>query len=74
MLHDVPRVSTVVKYTVEADVERRRSPRVRFQKSDDTGFLSLPASTEICHNVTLVVVVNPQLECKCVLVWFAVSQ
>uniref|UniRef100_A0AAQ4PKZ5 Integrin, alpha 3b n=1 Tax=Gasterosteus aculeatus aculeatus TaxID=481459 RepID=A0AAQ4PKZ5_GASAC len=46
----------MVKYTVEADVERRRSPRVRFQKSDDTGFLSLPASTEICHNVTLVVV------------------
>ncbi|XP_037319598.2 integrin alpha-3b isoform X2 [Pungitius pungitius] len=45
-----------VQYEVEADVDRRRSPRVRFQNNDDTGSLSLPASTKICHSLKLTVV------------------
>ncbi|KAM8836033.1 integrin alpha-3b isoform 2-T3 [Spinachia spinachia] len=44
-----------VKYTVEADVERRRSPRVRFLNTDDTGLLSLPSSQKICHTLKLIV-------------------
>ncbi|XP_068439237.1 integrin alpha-3b isoform X2 [Clinocottus analis] len=48
-----------VKYTVEADMERRRSPRVRFQKDNDdtnTGFLSLLSSKPTCHTLKLTVV------------------
>ncbi|KAK9529885.1 hypothetical protein VZT92_012455 [Zoarces viviparus] len=51
--------NTTVKYTVEADAERRRSPRVRFQINDDdtyTGFLSLPNSKPTCHTLQLIVV------------------
>ncbi|KAM4524809.1 integrin alpha-3b isoform 2-T2 [Odontesthes bonariensis] len=49
-----------VDYTVVADMERRRSPRVRFQNDDDThsGSLSLPSSKTICHKLKLIVV-NP---------------
>ncbi|XP_034415438.1 integrin alpha-3b isoform X2 [Cyclopterus lumpus] len=48
-----------VKYTVEADMERRRSPRVRFQKDNDdtyTGSLSLLSSKSTCHKLKLIVV------------------
>ncbi|XP_029311996.1 integrin alpha-3b isoform X2 [Cottoperca gobio] len=51
--------NTTVKYTVEADVERRRSPRVRFKdKKDDTfiGFLSLSSSKTKCHTLKLIAV------------------
>ncbi|XP_070845958.1 integrin alpha-3b isoform X1 [Chaetodon trifascialis] len=48
-----------VKYTVEADMERRRSPRVRFQDNNDdtyTGLLSLASSKSKCHSLKLIVV------------------
>ncbi|XP_070783240.1 integrin alpha-3b [Enoplosus armatus] len=48
-----------VKYTVEADIERRRSPRVRFKDSKDdtyTGLLSLPSSKSKCHTLKLIAV------------------
>ncbi|KAM3592384.1 uncharacterized protein V6R79_017677 [Siganus canaliculatus] len=51
-----------VKYTVEADMERRRSPRVRFLddqgNNDDTyvGSISLSSSKTKCHNLKLSVV------------------
>ncbi|XP_008300957.1 integrin alpha-3b [Stegastes partitus] len=48
-----------VKYTVEADMERRRSPRVRFQGSNGdtfTGVLSLSSSKRKCHDLSLSVV------------------
>lgn len=48
-----------VKYTVEADMERRRTPRVLFyDNNDDTysGLLSLPASKRQCHSLKLTVV------------------
>ncbi|XP_068161196.1 integrin alpha-3b [Antennarius striatus] len=48
-----------VKYTVEADMERRRSPRVRFLDNKDdtfTGLLSLPSSKSKCHTLKLFVV------------------
>ncbi|XP_069012001.1 integrin alpha-3b isoform X1 [Embiotoca jacksoni] len=48
-----------VKYTVEADMGRRRSPRVRFQNNNDdtyTGLLSLPSSKSKCHTLKLFVV------------------
>ncbi|XP_062298399.1 integrin alpha-3b [Scomber scombrus] len=48
-----------VNYTVEADMERRRSPRVRFHANNDdtyTGLLSLPASKPKCHDLKLTVV------------------
>ncbi|XP_044035670.1 integrin alpha-3b isoform X2 [Siniperca chuatsi] len=56
-----------VKYTVEADIERRGSPRVRFKDSKDntyTGFLSLPSSKSMCHtlNLTAVTPVRDKLE------------
>ncbi|XP_028286380.1 integrin alpha-3b [Parambassis ranga] len=47
-----------VKYTIEADMERRRSPRVRFYDNNDntyTGFLSLPSSKTECHTLKLTV-------------------
>eukprot|EP00064_Thunnus_orientalis_P006862 superscaffoldBa00000734_g6881 len=46
-----------VKYTVEADMERRRSPRVHFQANNDdtyTGFLSLPSSKTRCNVLNLI--------------------
>ncbi|XP_051925586.1 integrin alpha-3b isoform X2 [Hippocampus zosterae] len=49
-----------VKYTVEADIDRRRSPRVRFQDNGDNtymGLLTLPASKSQCHRLNLNVVV-----------------
>ncbi|XP_077482885.1 integrin alpha-3b [Stigmatopora argus] len=49
-----------VKYTVEADIERRRSARVRFQDNNDdtyTGMLSLPDFKTHCHRLNLNVVV-----------------
>ncbi|XP_061611298.1 integrin alpha-3b [Phyllopteryx taeniolatus] len=56
-----------VKYTVEADIERRRSPRVRFQDNDDnsyTGLLTLPANKSQCHrlNLNVVGIVRDKLE------------
>ncbi|XP_074518763.1 integrin alpha-3b [Halichoeres trimaculatus] len=45
-----------VRFTVEADVERRRSPRVRFQDSNDdtyTDILSVPSSKSKCHTMKL---------------------
>ncbi|XP_072230104.1 integrin alpha-3b [Leuresthes tenuis] len=47
-----------VDYTVVADMERRRSPRVLFQNDDDThsGSLSLPSSKSVCHKLKLIVV------------------
>ncbi|KAM8730255.1 integrin alpha-3b isoform 2-T2 [Acanthopagrus schlegelii] len=47
-----------VKYTVEADMERR-SPRVRFEGGSDTytGLMSLPASKSTCHSFKLNIVV-----------------
>uniref|UniRef100_A0A665VX64 Uncharacterized protein n=1 Tax=Echeneis naucrates TaxID=173247 RepID=A0A665VX64_ECHNA len=48
-----------VNYTVEADIERRRSPRVRFQHiNDDTymGSLNLPSAKRMCHTLKLFVV------------------
>ncbi|TNN74648.1 Integrin alpha-3 [Liparis tanakae] len=48
-----------VKYTVEADMERRRSPRVRFLKNNDdtyTGSLNLLSSKSTCHKLKLIVV------------------
>lgn len=50
-----------IKYTVEADMERRRTPRVRFQDNDDdtyTGLLTLPSTKNKCHNIKLFVVVS----------------
>nr|CBN81252.1 Integrin alpha-3 [Dicentrarchus labrax] len=47
-----------VKYTVEADVERR-SPRVRFQDNNDdkyTSLLNLPSSKSQCHTLKLTAV------------------
>ncbi|XP_022065067.1 integrin alpha-3b isoform X1 [Acanthochromis polyacanthus] len=51
----------MVKYTVEADMERRRSPRVRFQANNDdtyTDILSLSSSSSKpkCHDIKLFVV------------------
>ncbi|KAM9716645.1 integrin alpha-3b [Menidia menidia] len=48
----------VMDYTVEADMERRRSPRVRFEDNTDTysGSLSLPASKSVCSQLKLNVV------------------
>ncbi|XP_044193491.1 integrin alpha-3b [Thunnus albacares] len=46
-----------VKYTVEADMERRRSPRVHFQANNDdtyTGFLTLPSSKTRCNLLNLI--------------------
>uniref|UniRef100_A0A8C3B372 Integrin, alpha 3b n=1 Tax=Cyclopterus lumpus TaxID=8103 RepID=A0A8C3B372_CYCLU len=54
-----------VKYTVEADMERRRSPRVRFQKDNDdtyTGSLSLLSSKSTCHKLKLIAPVRDKLE------------
>ncbi|KAM9837635.1 integrin alpha-3b [Aulostomus maculatus] len=48
-----------VNYTVEADMERRRSPRVRFQANNDdryTGLLSLSSSKAVCQDLNLIVV------------------
>ncbi|XP_024913241.1 integrin alpha-3b isoform X2 [Cynoglossus semilaevis] len=48
-----------VKYVVEADMARRRSPRVRFQDSYDdtfTGLLSLPSAKSTCQTLKLYVV------------------
>ncbi|XP_034426036.1 integrin alpha-3b isoform X1 [Hippoglossus hippoglossus] len=53
------RKNITVNYTVEADMERRRSPRVRFQKNNGdtfTGLLSLPSSKSTCQTLNLVVV------------------
>ncbi|KAM9831708.1 integrin alpha-3b [Neosynchiropus ocellatus] len=49
----------MVNYTVEADMDRRRSPRVRFHlNNDDTysGLLTLPSSKIQCHVLDLIVV------------------
>ncbi|XP_034049610.1 integrin alpha-3b isoform X2 [Thalassophryne amazonica] len=47
----------VVKYTVVADVDRRRSPRVRFLNSrDETAFLTLPSTERQCRELDLTVV------------------
>uniref|UniRef100_A0A3Q2XZP6 Integrin, alpha 3b n=1 Tax=Hippocampus comes TaxID=109280 RepID=A0A3Q2XZP6_HIPCM len=54
-----------VKYTVEADIDRRRSPRVRFQDNRDntyTGLLTLPASKSQCHRLNLNTPVRDKLE------------
>lgn len=54
-----------VKYTVEADMERRRSPRVRFLDNNDdtyTGLLSLPSTKSKCHSLKLIVVVRSQFK------------
>ncbi|XP_074477189.1 integrin alpha-3b isoform X1 [Sebastes fasciatus] len=53
--------NTTVKYTVEADMERRRIPRVRFKDNNDdtyTGLMSLPSSksNRKCHTLELIVV------------------
>ncbi|XP_068611056.1 integrin alpha-3b [Brachionichthys hirsutus] len=48
-----------VRYTVEADMERRRSPRVRFQDNNGdtyTGLLNLPSSKSKCYTLKLFVV------------------
>lgn len=48
-----------VEYTVEADMERRRSPRVRFLDNNEdtfTGLMSLPSSKRNCHTLKLFVV------------------
>ncbi|XP_054454741.1 integrin alpha-3b [Anoplopoma fimbria] len=48
-----------VNYTVQADVERRRSPRVRFQEKNVdtyTGLLILPSPKTKCHVLKLFVV------------------
>ncbi|KAM7370993.1 hypothetical protein PAMP_010499 [Pampus punctatissimus] len=48
-----------VNYTVRADIERRRSPRVRFQANNDdtyTGLLSLSSSKSSCDRLKLTVV------------------
>lgn len=45
-----------VKYTVEADIERKRSPRVRFEDGNTdtyTGFLSLLSSVSKCETLKL---------------------
>ncbi|XP_040885313.1 integrin alpha-3b [Toxotes jaculatrix] len=49
-----------VMYTVEADIERRRSPRVFFQDNSDTftGFLSLPSSNTQCRVLYLAAVAS----------------
>ncbi|XP_058476580.1 integrin alpha-3b [Solea solea] len=49
----------MVQYTVEADMERRRSPRVRFEDNNSdtyTGIISLPASKTTCDTRKLYVV------------------
>lgn len=49
-----------MKYTVEADTGRIRSPRVFFQNNNAasyTGLLSLPSSKYICDTLQLGVVV-----------------
>ncbi|XP_053269809.1 integrin alpha-3b isoform X1 [Pleuronectes platessa] len=61
------RKNITVNYTVEADMERRRSPRVRFENNKDdtfTGLLSLPSSKATCQTLNLVVVqpVSDKLE------------
>uniref|UniRef100_A0A1A7WSF4 Integrin, alpha 3b n=2 Tax=Iconisemion striatum TaxID=60296 RepID=A0A1A7WSF4_9TELE len=52
--------SITVDYKVEADMERRRSPRVRFQNNDDTysGSLSIPSSKTVCETLKLSVVTH----------------
>ncbi|XP_060951066.1 integrin alpha-3b [Limanda limanda] len=53
------RKNITVNYTVEADMQRRRSPRVHFQNKNDntfTGLLSLPSSKATCQTLNLVVV------------------
>ncbi|KAM9336229.1 integrin alpha-3b [Symphorus nematophorus] len=48
-----------VKYTVEADMERRRSPRVLFENNSHdtyTGLLILPSSKTKCQKLKLIVV------------------
>ncbi|XP_041671492.1 integrin alpha-3b [Cheilinus undulatus] len=48
-----------VKYTVEVDVERRRSPRVLFKENNDdtyTNTLNVPSSKPKCHTLELYVV------------------
>ncbi|XP_071393895.1 integrin alpha-3b [Centroberyx affinis] len=48
-----------VKYVVEADMERRRSPRVRFLANKDetyTGFLNMPSPKPKCQVLELTVV------------------
>uniref|UniRef100_A0A3Q1ELN9 Integrin, alpha 3b n=1 Tax=Acanthochromis polyacanthus TaxID=80966 RepID=A0A3Q1ELN9_9TELE len=55
----------MVKYTVEADMERRRSPRVRFQANNDdtyTDILSLSSSLEYNSWVNLQGPVRDKLE------------
>lgn len=57
----------VVKYTVEADTRRKRSPRVRFQDRPNdtfTGSLSLLSSRSNCQTLQLNVVVWFQLFCR----------
>ncbi|KAM6897820.1 integrin alpha-3b [Xenentodon cancila] len=48
----------VVEYTVEADMRRIRSPRVRFQNSGSTysESMSIPSSKPVCHEMHLTVV------------------
>lgn len=49
-----------IKYTMEADKERR-SPRVRFRDNDSdiyTGSLSLPSSKSKCQTLKLFVMVD----------------
>ncbi|XP_010793897.1 integrin alpha-3b [Notothenia coriiceps] len=49
---------TTVTYTVDADIERRRSSRVRFADNNDdqyTGTLSLPSSKKKCLTLKLIV-------------------
>lgn len=52
------RKNITVKYTVKADIERRRSHRVLFLSNNDdvhSGLLSLPASKKSCHHLKLYV-------------------
>nr|XP_057917211.1 integrin alpha-3b [Doryrhamphus excisus] len=56
-----------VEYTVEADMERRRSPRVRFQDNNDdtyTGTLTLPSAKSKCQvlNLNVAAPVRDKLE------------
>ncbi|CAJ1080794.1 integrin alpha-3 [Xyrichtys novacula] len=52
-----------VKYTVEADMERRRAPRVRFQDNNDDSYtdtLSVPSAKSKCHTLKLFIVTPVQ--------------
>uniref|UniRef100_A0A8C6M0V5 Integrin, alpha 3b n=3 Tax=Nothobranchius TaxID=28779 RepID=A0A8C6M0V5_NOTFU len=52
--------SIIVDYKVEADMQRRRSPRVRFRNNEDTysGSLSIPSSKTVCEALKLSVVTH----------------